>query len=237
MGRVISYGEKTGYNDGDYLLIDNGEGGTKRIRADRVGIQLDPTLLDPNKAAPANTVKPVDAAPTQGSSNAVSSGGVKSALDAVTAQIPQIDPTLSQSGQAADAEAAGKVKNGLNTIIYGGDYDYPIAWIDGYYINNNTGEAEVYTNWICTDFIEIDPNTIVKTTTTATNGTGYNAFYSDNKSFLQKFTNANSALTIPNNAKYMRLSCRKIEKVTVSFAMQSGMIDFNGCLAEQGDEW
>jgi len=148
-----------------------------------------------------------------------------------------IDPTLSQSGQAADAEAAGKVKNGLNTIIYGGDYDYPIAWIDGYYINNNTGEAEVYTNWICTDFIEIDPNTIVKTTTTATNGTGYNAFYSDNKSFLQKFTNANSALTIPNNAKYMRLSCRKIEKVTVSFAMQSGMIDFNGCLAEQGDEW
>lgn len=76
MGRVISYGEKTGYNDGDYLLLDNGEGGTKRIRADRVGIQLDPTLTDPNKAAPANAVKPVDATPTQGSTNAVSSGGV-----------------------------------------------------------------------------------------------------------------------------------------------------------------
>ena len=57
MGRVISYGEKTGYNDGDYLLLDNGDGGTKRIRADRVGIQLDPTLTDPNKAAPANAVK------------------------------------------------------------------------------------------------------------------------------------------------------------------------------------
>lgn len=76
MGRVISYGEKTGYNDGDYLLLDNGEGGTKRIRADRVGIQLDSTLTDPNKAAPANAVKPVDAVPTQGSSNGVSSGGV-----------------------------------------------------------------------------------------------------------------------------------------------------------------
>ena len=57
MGRVISYGEKTGYNDGDYLLLDNGTGGTKRIRADRVGIQLDPTLTNPNKAAPANAVK------------------------------------------------------------------------------------------------------------------------------------------------------------------------------------
>lgn len=46
MGRVISYGEKTGYNDGDYLLLDNGDGGTKRIRADRVGVQLDQTVSD-----------------------------------------------------------------------------------------------------------------------------------------------------------------------------------------------
>lgn len=60
MGRVISYSEKTGYNDGDYLLLDNGDGGTKRIRADRVGIQLDLTLTDPNKAAPADTVKKVE---------------------------------------------------------------------------------------------------------------------------------------------------------------------------------
>lgn len=57
MGRVISYGEKTGYNDGDYLLLDNGNGGTKRIRADRVGVQLDTTLTDPNKAAPAKVVR------------------------------------------------------------------------------------------------------------------------------------------------------------------------------------
>ena len=55
MGRVISYGEKTGYNDGDYFLLDNGSGGTKRIRADRVGVRLDPTLTDPNKAASINT--------------------------------------------------------------------------------------------------------------------------------------------------------------------------------------
>lgn len=56
MGRVISYGEKTGYNDGDYLLLDNGEGGTKRIRADRVGIQLDPTLSQSGRAADAKVV-------------------------------------------------------------------------------------------------------------------------------------------------------------------------------------
>lgn len=110
MGRVISYSEKTGYNDGDYLLLDNGEGGTKRIRADRVGIQLDSTLTDPNKAAPANAVKPVDAAPTQGSSNVVSSGGVYSALH-------NTDTTLSQSGQAADAKATGDKIDGLNSAL------------------------------------------------------------------------------------------------------------------------
>ena len=102
MGRIISYDEKTGYNDGDYLLIDNSEGGTKRIQADRVGIQLDPTLTNPNKAAPANAVKPVDATPTQGSTNAVSSGGVYEALH-------NTDTTLSQSGQAADAAAVGAI--------------------------------------------------------------------------------------------------------------------------------
>jgi len=56
MGRIISYDEKNGYNDGDYLLLDNGEGGTKRIRADRVGIQLDPTLSKSGQAADAKVV-------------------------------------------------------------------------------------------------------------------------------------------------------------------------------------
>jgi len=74
MGRIISYDEKTGYNDGDYLLIDNGEGGTKRIH---------PSLVGPR----------VDSSPTANSTNAVQSGGVKSALDTLQAQIPQIDIT------------------------------------------------------------------------------------------------------------------------------------------------
>lgn len=56
MGRVISYGEKTGYNDGDYLLLDNGDGGTKRIRADRVGVQIDSSLSNSSMAAPADVV-------------------------------------------------------------------------------------------------------------------------------------------------------------------------------------
>lgn len=49
----------------------------------------------------------IDSTPTQGSNNTVSSGGVKSALDGLQAQIPQIDATLTQSGQAADAKFVG----------------------------------------------------------------------------------------------------------------------------------
>lgn len=59
----------------------------------------------------------VDSTPTQGSTNAVSSGGVKSALDAVTAQIPAIDSTLTQEGQAADAFEVGKLVESLNEKI------------------------------------------------------------------------------------------------------------------------
>lgn len=53
----------------------------------------------------------IDATPTANSTNAVQSGGVKSALDTLQAGIPQIDPTLSQSGQAADAKETGKVRD------------------------------------------------------------------------------------------------------------------------------
>lgn len=59
----------------------------------------------------------LDPAPTQGSNNAVSSGGVKSALDAVTAQIPAIDPTLTQSGQAADAKVVGDAIDALDIRV------------------------------------------------------------------------------------------------------------------------
>ena len=57
-------------------------------------------------------IKPLtDATPTQGSNNAVRSGGVYEALDGLQAQIPQIDATLSNSGQAADAKETGKVRD------------------------------------------------------------------------------------------------------------------------------
>lgn len=109
MGRVISYGEKTGYNDGDYLLLDNGSGGTKRIRADRVGIQLDPTLTDPNKAAPANAVKRTFSNTSSGGSSA--RGNVWVAYDIITGHVYKFINTSS-------------IAVSLNTVRTINTYDY-----------------------------------------------------------------------------------------------------------------
>jgi len=145
LGRVISYGEKTGYNDGDYLLLDNGEGGTKRIH---------PSLVGPR----------VDSSPAANSTNAVQSGGVKSALDALQAQIPQIDPTLSQSGQAADAKAVGDALAQNDTILdvrlfEGINKINPSALTDGRYLYNGTFQDS--TSYKTTDYIAVNTGDVI----------------------------------------------------------------------------
>ena len=93
-----------------------------------IGFKVDGDMIQYN--FPNLDNKPdIDATPTANSTNAVQSGGVKSALDALQAQIPQIDSTLSQSGQAADAKAVGTWVEALRTSVYTGEdiYKTPIA--------------------------------------------------------------------------------------------------------------
>ncbi len=81
-----------------------------------IGFKVDGDMIQYN--FPNLDNKPtIDATPTANSTNAVQSGGVKSALDGLQAQIPQIDTTLSQSGQAADAGITGKALDGITDDI------------------------------------------------------------------------------------------------------------------------
>lgn len=58
--------------------------------------------------------KPViDATPTANSTNAVQSGGVKTAIEEVRSEIPAIDATGTQSGQAADSKTVGDKFNAI----------------------------------------------------------------------------------------------------------------------------
>lgn len=67
-----------------------------------------------------NFLDSVDAVPTAGSENPVASGGVKTAIDAVIAQIPDIDDTLTQTGQGADSKAVGDEISALKQDIIDG---------------------------------------------------------------------------------------------------------------------
>ena len=65
MGRIVDYPEITTLSDGDYLIVDNAEGGTKKVSAPLVAGTVDPT-------------------PTESSTNAVSSGGVWTSLNDIS---------------------------------------------------------------------------------------------------------------------------------------------------------
>lgn len=89
----------------------------------------------------------IDSVPTQGSNNAVSSGGVYNALDTLQAQIPQIDTTLTQEGQAADAKETGNEITGLKEdlnikIDADGEHQVTPQNIEGMQYTKTTVEVE-----------------------------------------------------------------------------------------------
>ena len=100
--------------------------------------------------------------------------------------------------------------NLVNTIIdeyIGVKKEYNYNWIDGGYIDNSNGELVTYANWKYTDFVQI-PLDIKKLNieTELTGSYSYNAFYDENKNFICNFSVNVDSVTIPNNAKYFRLS-------------------------------
>ena len=81
MARIIDYSTETKPTSGDYFLVDNESSGTKKVPADCIVTKSD-----------------VDSVPTQGSSNAVSSGGVLnwfveaySIVDALDARVTALE--------------------------------------------------------------------------------------------------------------------------------------------------
>ena len=66
-----------------------------------------------------------------------------------------IDPTLSQSGQAADAKVTGDAFNDIRTES-GINLLNPYALIENTFLNGSTGAEETNTNYWATDYIDVD---------------------------------------------------------------------------------
>ena len=80
------------------------------------------------------------------------------------------------------------------------------------YIDNTNGNLVPYVavpSWSATDFLEISGNKLYLAGISFNGESGYyNAFYNENKQFISNFSTNDSIVTIPVNAKYIRLSNR-----------------------------
>ena len=164
------------------------------------------------------TVPQVDAVPTQGSTNAVSSGGVYSALadKADKSELPDTDAILDRlDAVETDIEEiyTGKPESVVGTI----NKLNPETILTNINISK-TGTEDTYSGIDSTDYIEVD------STKSSVAFTGLNGalttricllitrllFYDANKSVLSYIDNvpANTITSVPSGAKYVRMSLR-----------------------------
>jgi lysophospholipase L1-like esterase len=140
--RIIDLAKKTGPEAGDNLAVDNATSGTRRILWENL---LDGNLADANKAAPAGvTGQAIEDAKTTftdtGDGNIAVNydedvpAGTETPLKSIRFPllpykytVPVIDPTLTQSGQAADAKVVGDT---FETGRISKNID--IVWTSGY---------------------------------------------------------------------------------------------------------
>lgn len=186
----------------------------------------------------------IDATPTANSTNAVQSGGVKSALDTLQAQIPQIDSTLTNIGQAADAKVVGDVidelRNGeyvlkSGTLLVG---FYPLA--NGTIGTNNSARMVVFpikedktyyvtwldgTNQYKTAFGDTAPGDIAL-------GTPIYDYVDNRQTSHVRYPAKNSTY------KFLYVYIGTSSSATLdAVEVSSDIFSFKNCLASDGDQW
>lgn len=100
------------------------------------------------------------------------------------------------------------MRNGINyTGTYsgggGGGYEsMALNLVSNVYIDGSGNEV-AYNNWSATDYLDIGGQTTIYIAGTTSN---YNAWYDDQKVFISQVNIGAGVLTVPSNAKYIRIS-------------------------------
>ena len=155
----------------------------------------------------------VDAAPTANSTNAVQSGGVKSALDGLQAEIPTVDAVPTQG--SSNAVSSGGVYDALQNVDVV-EYQISPVWFTGGFIDKQANGAITKSddaNWTYTQFYKI-PNTSSKIRLSVyASGKGLGvAFYNSIGTFISgtNITSKSNAdlreYDIPTNAVFVRFT-------------------------------
>lgn len=90
-------------------------------------------------------------------------------------------------------------------IVGGYQKRYFGTLIPNIYIDNNSGAEVSYAGWSATDFLEVSGDTTVMVGTPDGNQY-YNCFYDENKNYISYFYSNARPITIPSNARYLRVS-------------------------------
>lgn len=101
----------------------------------------------------------------------------------------------------------------------------PLTYTDGGYIKTNDGQVTPYSTWHYTDYIDVrsgnDSDKIYVTGSVGSVGSiEYNAFYSDAQTFVSSFSCIAGEITIPSNAKYVRLSYPKASEFVQTLSIK-----------------
>lgn len=113
-----------------------------------------------------------------------------------------------------------ELETDLKSAIKNGTY--PFDLIAGSYVTTN-GIITLFNDWSRTDYIPCDGYTELIAYRTLGNGSIYNCFYDDSKSFVSSFStgalNERKVITIPKNAKYVILSdtTQFMDALTIAF--------------------
>ena len=123
----------------------------------------------------------------------------------------QVDATLTTQGKAADAKKTGdeisELKADFNDSLYGTLSINKGELLPNKYINDQ-GNVASYNGWSATGFIELPDTQMFTIVASGSSDGSYNAFYNSSKERISMFSfmQGTNERTIPEEAKYMRLS-------------------------------
>lgn len=138
-------------------------------------------------------------------------GPAPSAEEIVDARLGDDGVTYPSLGDAI-RDQVGDLKSAINNNQVW--EELPLTYTDGGYIKPNDGQVASYGTWHYTDYIDIrndnDFDSIYVTGTVDSAGSiEYNAFYTDSQTFISSFSCTAGEVSIPSNARYVRLSYPK----------------------------
>lgn len=143
--------------------------------------------------------------------------------DGSSTETEVIDSSLTKSGKAADAKITGDAVSQLKEDLVKQKYTLQNDWTAGFYVSQSDGELIENEAWKNSEFIAI-PDDIkeIEFLTDKDTLNGYNAWYDENKKYINYFDIADKTVlsigkNIPNRARWFRVSVDKTKYVKIIF--------------------